>query len=243
MPDPSIMKNFLITFAIFTTVGIAVGEDAIPSARIAAFAGDCAAAISYTFDDGLRDQFTHAVPMLNEVGFKGTFFVIPGSIAETTTDAERRKNDKRAWGTITWTELQSMSSQGHEIASHTWSHPSLPKLSPTEMDAELSKSYDAIKTHIGKPPLTIAFPFNQSTPEVRAAALKYHVAYRAYQVGTGSNTTTASLNTWADKLVKEKQWGRPDDPRYHQRLRGNEQPRDSPRPLEICEKPQGRHLG
>src|SRR5438093_7615247 len=82
-------------------------EHAAPTARIARFAGDCAAAISYTFDDGLRDQFTLAVPLLNEVGFKGTFFVIPGSTAETTADAERRKSDKRAWGTITWAELQS----------------------------------------------------------------------------------------------------------------------------------------
>ena len=50
-----------------------------PVARIAKFDGDRAAAISYTFDDGLRDQYTLAVPMLNEVGFKGTFFIIPNS--------------------------------------------------------------------------------------------------------------------------------------------------------------------
>ena len=75
------------------------------------------------------------------------------------------------------------------------------------MDAELSKAYDAIKTRIGKPPLTLAFPFNASTPEVQAAALKYHVAYRAYQLGIGDKSTVESLNVWADKLVNEKKWG------------------------------------
>jgi peptidoglycan/xylan/chitin deacetylase (PgdA/CDA1 family) len=136
------------------------------TARIAHFSGDCAAAISYTFDDNLRDQYTLAVPMLNEVGFKGTFFVIPGATAETPEEGEKKKSEKRAWGSISWPELTKMATQGHEIASHTWSHPNLQKLPAEEVDAQFSKAYDAIKTRMGKPPLTVAFPFNASTPEV-----------------------------------------------------------------------------
>lgn len=178
-----------------------------PTARIARFDGDRAAAISYTFDDNLRDQYTLAVPMLNEMGFKGTFFVIPGATAETPEEAEKKLSAKRAWGSITWSELKEMAAQGHEIGSHTWSHSGLPKLSAEEVDAELSKAYDAIKARIGKPPLTLAFPFNASTPGVQAAALKYHVAYRAYQLGIGEKSTVETLNAWADKLVSEKKWG------------------------------------
>ncbi|MDQ3813188.1 MAG: polysaccharide deacetylase family protein, partial [Armatimonadota bacterium] len=203
----------LPTLAMLATMSCAAtGEDAaaakaVPTARIARFAGDRAAAISYTFDDNLRDQYTLAVPMLNEVGFKGTFFVIPGATAETPQEAEKKQSLKRAWGGISWPELKEMAAGGHEIASHTWSHPNLQKLPAEEVDAQFSKAYDAIKTRMGKPPLTLAFPFNASTPEVRAAALKYYVAYRAYQIGTGGKTTVASLNAWADKLVKEKKWG------------------------------------
>lgn len=95
-----------------------------------------------------------------------------------------------------------MDAQGHEIACHTWSHPNLTKLTTEEINAEFRKSCDAIKAHIGKPPLTLAFPFNASTPEIQTAALKTFVAYRAFQLGTGSKTTAASLNAWADKLVR-----------------------------------------
>ncbi len=181
----------------------------LPTARIAHFAGDRAAAISYTFDDNLRDQYTLAVPMLNEVGFKGTFFVIAGKTVETPEEGERKQDDPDArdlWGGISWPELTEMAKQGHEIASHTWSHRGMAKLPPEEVDAELSKACDAIKAHIGKPALTLAFPFNQSTPEVQAAALKYHLAYRSHQASTGGKTTVASLNEWADKLVKEHKW-------------------------------------
>lgn len=77
-----------------------------------------------------------------------------------------------------------MSKQGHEIASHTWSHRSLPSLSVEDVRTELTQTIDAIKKEIGLTPLTLAFPFNQSTPAVQKIALEYHVAYRAKQLGT-----------------------------------------------------------
>lgn len=183
------------------------GQAASSPVHIAQYAGDRAAAISYTFDDALRDQYTLAVPYLNEVGFKGTFFVIPSYVASTVEEAEKKKDAKRAWGSITWDELREMARQGHEIGSHTWSHPGLPKLTPEQVDAELSKSYDAIKKEIGQPPLTLAYPFNQYTPAIEAAALKYYVACRDHQLGVGGSKTAESLNTWADQLVRDHQSG------------------------------------
>lgn len=202
------LHRALALLSLLTVGHSAFGAPAAPSPRIARFAGDRAAAISYTFDDGLRDQYTVAAPLLDAVGFKGTFFVIPGRVSPDVADAERRQLDKRAWGTITWTELRDLSARGHEIASHTWSHPGLTKLTPAEVDEQFSKAAASIREHIGRPALTLAFPFNQSTPEIQAAALKYHVAFRSYQLGVGGDkTTVASLNAWADQQVRDKKWG------------------------------------
>jgi peptidoglycan/xylan/chitin deacetylase (PgdA/CDA1 family) len=202
-------KAVTTAFAL-VLAGAAIADDAVPSARIARFAGDRAAAISYTFDDGLRDQYTVAVPMLNEAGFKGTFFVIPGKTAESPEEGERKQNNPKPsgrWGGICWAELRQMAKQGHEIASHTWSHRGMRNLTPEEVDAELGKACEAIETHIGKPPLAIAFPYNQSTPGVQVAALRHHVAFRSYQLGLSEKSTTASLNAWADKQVRDNTWG------------------------------------
>jgi peptidoglycan/xylan/chitin deacetylase (PgdA/CDA1 family) len=199
------MRNSCTLLVLLFLARLVSGQSV--QAHIANFDDDRAAAISYTFDDNLRDQYTLAVPMLNAVGFKGTFFVIPGSTVDTVEEAEKKQDLARAWGGITWSELKEISSQGHEIASHTWSHPNLLKMSPEDIEAQFSKSYDAINTHIGKPPLTLAFPFNASTPEIQAIALKYYVAYRAYQIGTSDKSTVAFLNTWADSLVADHKWG------------------------------------
>jgi peptidoglycan/xylan/chitin deacetylase (PgdA/CDA1 family) len=181
-----------------------------PSASIAPFAGNRAAAISYTFDDNLRDQYTLILPMLKETGIKGTFFVIAGKTAQTPEEGAARQKDpivRGKWGGISWPELREIAAEGHEIGSHTWSHPNLSNLSPEDLDAELKKSYDAILAHIGKPPLTLAFPGNGSNAAVQAAALKYHVAFRSFQEATTDKSTVASLNGWADKLVQQKTWG------------------------------------
>lgn len=195
----------LIFLAALSFVSVVSAQQ--PTARIARFSGDRAAAISYTFDDGLRDQFTLGVPILNEAGFKGTFFIIPGKVSASIEDAEKRKNDKRAWGTITWPELRQMAAQGHEIASHTWSHRAMPVLTADEVESELRLAREAIQTHLGSPALTLAFPFNQSSLSVKTAALRHHEAFRAYQLGISGKTTLESLNTWADKQVQEKKWG------------------------------------
>src|SRR6266576_3927827 len=104
------MKSRLArSFSILLLMTGTVWAQTAPPARIAHFAGDRAAAISYTFDDNLRDQYTLAVPMLNEVGFKGTFFVIAGKTAETPEEGEQKKEDgnvRNLWGGISWPELK-----------------------------------------------------------------------------------------------------------------------------------------
>jgi peptidoglycan/xylan/chitin deacetylase (PgdA/CDA1 family) len=63
------------------------------------------AAVSLTYDDGLDSQLDNAVPQLDALGLKATFFV-------TGENMDARVND--------WIAL---SRQGHEIADHTLTHP------------------------------------------------------------------------------------------------------------------------
>jgi peptidoglycan/xylan/chitin deacetylase (PgdA/CDA1 family) len=101
-----------------------------------------------------------------------------------------------------------MAAQGHEIGSHTWSHTGFTKQTAEQVEEELTKSRDAIKAHLGTTPLTLAFPFNQASPENKEATLKYYVAYRSSQLGVGSEKSTVeSLNAWAEKQVRDKKWG------------------------------------
>jgi peptidoglycan-N-acetylglucosamine deacetylase len=63
------------------------------------------AAICLTYDDGMQTQLENAIPQLDEVGFKGTFFI--NSVSGTTS-------------VIAW---KNAAKNGHELGNHSLFHP------------------------------------------------------------------------------------------------------------------------
>ncbi|MEI6646827.1 MAG: polysaccharide deacetylase family protein [bacterium] len=152
--------------------------------RVAKFKDDRAAALSFTLDDNLRDQYDVAVPLLNKYGIHATFFVIPGRTPETNKEAAQKKPGD--WGGISWPQLKELAAQGHEIANHTWMHMTLiytkdgkrVDIPTAALEEQVAKGYNAIKEKIGLAPLTFCAPGNGVDDAVRAMALKYHLAVR-----------------------------------------------------------------
>lgn len=139
------------------------------SLYVAPFAGNKKAALSITFDDNLSGQSTYALPALNSAGLKGSFFVIAG---------------QRPFSFI-----QQISSTGHEIGSHSWSHADLT-LSNTNLTKELRESRDSISSiQLGLPVTTIAWPLGRgggSRPQeaiIRDSAKYYYLGARNASVG------------------------------------------------------------
>jgi len=171
----------------------AFGDGNLPNARAQAWAsthaityfqGNKAGAVSFTFDDGYVSQATTAVSELNARGLKGTFFLItdPGWISNN----------------ISWATWRNVAAQGHEIASHTVTHPYLSTLlSEDQIRWEFSTSQATINQNIpGQSGITIAYPFTDSNATVQAIVPDYYVAARGgwtdeggtlnfYQAGMG----------------------------------------------------------
>jgi len=98
------------------------------------------AAISYTFDDNTAKQLTVAVPLFDKYNYKVTLNTVTG------------------WSP-NWTGLKAASINGHEIASHTVTHPALNTLSIAGQETELQQSQSMINTNIPNAKcLTTAYP-------------------------------------------------------------------------------------
>lgn len=82
--------------------------------------------IVITFDDGFRDNYEHAYPILQEFGFSAAVFCITGRMGSA--------------GYLTKQDLREMSASGFEFGSHTVSHPRLDRLSSMEKWREISDS-------------------------------------------------------------------------------------------------------
>ena len=128
------MKKLLL-WSFTSLVGLAISTSiAFASHEVTPFLNNKKAALSITLDDGYLSQITHGVPLLNARNLKGTFFLITDWISST--------------GGITWDQWRQVAEQGHEIGSHSLSHPDLNELSDSELRRQLSESQKAIEMNI-----------------------------------------------------------------------------------------------
>jgi hypothetical protein len=116
--------------------------------EIGTWAGFRTAAVSFTFDDGPQSDVGVALPLFKKYGYKATFNIV-------TNWAGGNIN-----GMLTWSGVQELAAAGHEIASHSESHPD-----GTMSANEISSSKGKINQNIQQPYgcVTLAYP-NCNTP-------------------------------------------------------------------------------
>ena len=129
-----------------------------------------------TFDDGYRNVFEHALPILSELETPATVFV-PTDIVGTERPMSWPGIAQWIGGphgselvAMDWPQLRALAESGWEIGSHTCSHAVLPDLADAELDAELAVSRLACERHLGRACESIAYPFGRISARVVGAA-------------------------------------------------------------------------
>ena len=107
-----------------------------------------------TFDDGLADQYTNALPALTSHNMNGTFYVNSAHIANSSLY-------------MTWPQLQAIASAGNEVGGHTVDHPDLTLLTPSEAAREVCNDRVNLINQ-GFQPTDFAFPFGASNATVQS---------------------------------------------------------------------------
>jgi peptidoglycan/xylan/chitin deacetylase (PgdA/CDA1 family) len=121
--------------------------------------------LAITFDDGLRDFLTEAMPVLQRYGFAATLYVVTGYIGKTNGWSRTLGEDGRPM--LSWSELLAVSQLGIECGAHTHSHPQLDVLPPADAFAEIRRSKTTLEDHLGCMVRTFAYPHGYASGTTR----------------------------------------------------------------------------
>ncbi|EUC50341.1 carbohydrate esterase family 4 protein [Bipolaris oryzae ATCC 44560] len=128
--------------------------------------------VALTYDDGPQKVFTsHILDVMASYNAKATFFITGNNIGKGQIDI-----------TPEFTQvIKRMDAEGHQIASHTWTHLDLSAISSQDRHDQMIKNEMALRNIVGKIPTYMRPPYSSCTAESGCekdmADLGYHVTY------------------------------------------------------------------
>ena len=140
--------------------------------------------VSITFDDGLENVYSLALPELERVGVTATVFVI--------SDLVGKRFD--GWSVMSSKMLRSLRSKGWEIGSHTLTHPNLTELSDSQLITELKDSKKHLEEITSTRIVSFAYPFGAYDNRVKAIVARHYTYARAVSCYPPLRTNTLSPN-------------------------------------------------
>jgi peptidoglycan/xylan/chitin deacetylase (PgdA/CDA1 family) len=135
-----------------------------------------------SFDDGIKNCL-RAARIMSEFNIKACFFICPEMIGEADYHKIKlfcqERLHKPPLEFLSWSEVEQLLKEGHEIGSHTMTHPNLSHVSVQEMHDEIGGSFELLTRRIGRIkhfswPLGRFFHFN-----LRGAKMVFDLGYQS----------------------------------------------------------------
>ena len=136
--------------------------------------------IVLTFDDGYKDAYDYAFPILRKYGFVGTFFIITDRITYNEPSY------------ATWDQIIEMHNAGMDIQSHSRTHPDLRGLKDGQLLWQILGSKEAIETRLDNQVRFFCYPSGRYDDNV-VRSLKEFGYWAAVTTGYGATHSIEDL--------------------------------------------------
>ena len=148
--------------------------------------------VALTYDDGPYLYTSQLLDLLKSYGFTATFFMTGNNLHKGPID------ETEPYPAL----IRRMVAEGHQVASHTWSHYSLSKIPSDVRKQQMVKNERAIANIIGKYPTYMRPPYSQCSQAsgcwADMKALGYHRVYFDLDTQDYLNPTAATVQNSKD---------------------------------------------
>jgi len=130
-----------------------------------------------TFDDGFRNFYTSAFPVLNRYGFTATMFLPTAHIGESHLTFKGKE-------CLSWAEVRELQQHGISFGSHTVTHPQLHDCDANSLQQEIVGSKQTIEQKLGCAVQSFSYPY--AFPETDASfkqSLRQELRQAGYENG------------------------------------------------------------
>jgi peptidoglycan/xylan/chitin deacetylase (PgdA/CDA1 family)/glycosyltransferase involved in cell wall biosynthesis len=143
--------------------------------------------IMLTFDDGYKDNYTNAFPLLKKYNMTGVIFLVTNpAIKVNVWDIV---NSEPAAPLLENREILEMAEYGIEFGSHTWSHIDLTKVTQDILIKELSESKKILENLLGKKVNSICYPYGAVNENIKKFAEEV-----GYEFGVATDSGSVNFN-------------------------------------------------
>jgi peptidoglycan/xylan/chitin deacetylase (PgdA/CDA1 family) len=109
--------------------------------------------VAITFDDGYKDFYTNAFPLIKKYQFNATLFVVSAFVGGRCRHRQREEEF------MTWQEIREVCEHGVQIGSHTVTHRDLYCTDWRTLGHEVCFSKGTIESEIGQRVRSFAYPY------------------------------------------------------------------------------------
>jgi peptidoglycan/xylan/chitin deacetylase (PgdA/CDA1 family) len=182
------LKGLYISRGLFARQLRELSSAGFKSGSLAACAGARTGGLVITFDDGYVNVLQHGLELLAKTGFRAVQFLPANLLGKVNEwDVPLGEAPEQIMDVA---QVRDWISAGHDIGSHTLTHPYLTKLTPDQANEEISASRKKLQDLFGRATEHFCYPFGDWNEKVRD--LVQEAGYRT------ASTTVPGVNTIAD---------------------------------------------